>query len=441
MKIKTKFIVSAMLLASVAFALHQYPVVYRIWVETVAKKVPTVNVLTHGKDGNLNIKFVRQLVGKTPSERTIMFAANDKKEYFVEYSKEGFSLKGNKVKATDVSFKDGKDSYTQYMVKLSGLEPGAKYEYRVITNDKNGSWHKLEVPKSKDFSAVIFADSQSGDGYTKFNNIARTAFSNNKNAKLYLNLGDQVDNGQHQFQWKRWFECVEDYSADLPMAALVGNHECYDLNWNERFPKAHVNLFQFPVAMEKYKNQFYSFDYGDVHFTCLDTNYRWEVLPYQPNIVWEQINWVRQDLANSKAKWKVVLMHRDICMYGFNPASGNSSDWRTYIMETGTDFMPLFDQYGVDAVLSGHLHTYRRRVPIRNFRPNKEKGVTYIMSGVCGDQQKGLLWEDWSWDAKRSPEKEKETGNYMTMDVTDKKLTLKAFLPNGTQFDEVVLTK
>lgn len=439
MKVSKKIVFIISIFAFTVAIAHRYPYVLSTVLSSISEKLPIVSVLSHGKDGNLGVKFVRQLVGKSPNERTIMFAANDKKEYKIEYYKGGLS-KTFRVKATDVSFSDGKDSYKQYMAKLSNLDPNSTYEYRIITDDANGSWHKLTVPGGKDFTALIFADSQSGDNYAKWERISSRAYNDNEDAQLYLNLGDQVDNGQHQYQWLRWFESIEKFSADIPMATLVGNHECYDLNWDERFPKAYVNLFQLPSDMTKYKNQFYSFDYGDVHFTCLDTNYRWEVLPYQPNIVWEQLEWAKRDLANSKAKWKVVLMHRDICMYGYNPNSGYKSDWRTYIMETGDDFMPIFERYGVDAVLSGHLHTYRRRVPIRNFRPDKERGITYIMSGVSGDQPKGLLWEDWSWDAKRSSEKP-ENGNYMTMQVKNNQLIFRAFLPNGNKFDEVVLKK
>lgn len=284
---------------------------------------------------------------------------------------------------------------------------------------------------------MIFADSQSAD-YSNWHKISAKARSKNPDAKLYLNLGDQVDNGQLKYQWEQWLNGIESYSADIPMATLIGNHELYDLNWQERFPVVHKKLFSFPAPIEKYKNQFYSFDYGDVHFVVLDTNHRDEMVPYQPYLASEQLAWLRRDLANSKAKWKVALMHRDIMMYAYSKESGKACDWNNFFLYTASDFMPIFERYGVDAVLSGHMHTYRRRM-LRNFA-SSENGIPYIMTGVSGDQSYGNLWEDSKLDIKRSPDRN-DPGNYMTMTVSNNTLTFKAFLPNGKQFDEVVLKK
>lgn len=403
-------------------------------------------MLQNGKDTNLGVSFVRQLVAKDNSTaRTIMFASEAKKSYLIEYRKSG-SRKLQSVKAVDASFKDGEDSYIQYVAKLEQLTPSTKYEYRIVqakddTNKENkpGSWHELETDNKGEFTAMIFADAQSSGTYKEWIAIADKAYSKNKKSKLYLNLGDQVDCGAHGYQWKRWFTGIEPFSADIPMATLVGNHEVYNMQWEEAFPKAYINLFHVPSALEQYKHQFYSFDYGNVHFVVLDTNHRDEMVKYQPYMANAQLSWLRQDLANSKAKWKVALMHRDILMYRFSEESGRACNWQTYVDYSGRDFMPIFEQYGVDAVLSGHLHTYRRRVPLKNFRPDN-KGITYIMLGVSGNQSYGNLWADFEWDAKRSPDR-KDTRNYMTMKASDKQLELRAFLEDGTQFDEVILKK
>lgn len=426
-----------------------------------------------GDDSKLGVKQVRQLVVQdNTTGRTIMFASEAKGSYGIEYR-----IKGEKspsiIAAKDVSFKDGKEKYIQYVAKLEKLRPGTKYEYRVVKAKETGeakdaasakdvakvkenagvadgnavkfkdaelgSWHQLETDDRKGFKAMIFADAQSGGDYKEWIGIADKAYSDNKNAKLYLNLGDQVDCGAHGYQWRRWFEGIKPFGADIPMASLIGNHELYTLNFEEGYPTSYLNLFYLPSAMEKYKHQFYSFDYGPVHFVVLDTNHRDEMVKYQPNLADAQIAWLRQDLANSKAKWKVALMHRDILMYRFSQESGRPCGWQTYIDYSGRDFMPIFDQYKVDAVLSGHLHSYRRRVPLKRSGPDP-KGITYIMLGVAGNQSYGNLWADFEWDAKRSPDR-KDPGGYMTMDVNDERLILKAFMPDGKEFDEVTLKK
>lgn len=422
----------------ISILLYNFSYLLRPALNIASQKIPFLEYGVRGMDANVDIKYVRQLVGKDETQRTIMFAASTHKNYVLELSAESrFLDKSVFVPAKDMSFTDNKNNYIQYQVELKDLKAGVKYKYRINDEKNKGSWHELEVPKDKNFTALIFSDSQSGDGYLKYEKLFNQATSANSTADLWLNLGDQVDNGEHQYQWDRWLQIAEKISPDTPMAALVGNHECYDMNWKERLPVAHVNLFQFPNGIEKYKNQFYSFNYGDVHFICLDTNYRWEVLKFQPDIAREQIAWLKNDLANNKSKWTVVLMHRDICLYKF---ADREPRWDTHFIATGTDFMPIFEKYNVDVVLSGHLHSYRRRKPIKNFVYD-EKGITYVMLGVAGTQAKETLWADWSLDAKRSSEKDDETSCYMTMDASDSKLSFKAFLADGTEFDEFSFSK
>lgn len=100
--------------------------------------------------------------------------------------------------------------------------------------------------------------------------------------------------------------------------------------------------------------------------------------------------------------------------------------------------MPIFDKYQPDVVLSAHLHTYRRRQPLKNFVPDS-KGVVYILSGVAGSVRYADLWKDSQLDAAHAPRP--ETENYLTLQSSDEELVIKAFLQDGTCFDEVKITK
>lgn len=93
------------------------------------------------KDSNIDVYYVRQLVAEdNATQRTIMFSSKNKQNFSVEYQKKSsFSDSGKTVKAQDVSFKDGKDSYIEYVVKLENLEPATKYEYRIVTANNKGS--------------------------------------------------------------------------------------------------------------------------------------------------------------------------------------------------------------------------------------------------------------------------------------------------------------
>lgn len=391
-----------------------------------------------GSDTAVAITNPRQLVAAdNKTARTIMWEARIKQPYTLDYR-----LKGDKnvqtVQATDSSFEDGKNSYIQYTARLEGLKPGSDYEYRINAAQKKGRWHALHTEKGEGFTALIFPDSQSAN-YSGWQQLAREAYKRTPESAFYINMGDLVDNGQDGSQWKAWFNSVSTFSDALPLAPLLGNHEAYSQDWKERQPVAYTHLFNVPQnGLSKYPNQFYSFDYGPVHFVVLDTNFP-EMKAFQPDLLADELPWLEKDLAASKAKWKVVLMHRDIFLYGFGPDSGRAQT-KTQLLDFSYQLMPVFEKYKVDAVLTAHLHTYRRRVPLKNFAPAKNgDGITYILTGVAGDVRYPKLWGDFEWDAAVAPKP--ETANYMTMKVDEKTLEFKAFLPDGKQFDEVKLTK
>ena len=406
-----------------------------------------------GSDSSIGVQFVRQIVAEDNATcRTIMWQSQVRQDYSVEYRLKCIGNNGvehDTVKkasdkvgtvftkaATECSFKEAKTDYLQYQVQLQGLQPNSIYEYRIVTAKSKGTWHSIKTDNDKGFTALIFPDSQSSD-YSGWQQLARAAQQRHKDSELYINMGDLVYNGQDGSQWRAWLGSVEPFSADTAFAPVIGNHEAYSLEWKMTPPKAYINLFAVPEnGLPEYKRQFYSFDYGPVHFTVLDTNFH-EAQGWQPQLLTDELRWLEQDLANSKARWKIVLQHRDIFMYAFSKESGRP-ERATFFLDFSRQLMPLYEKYGVDAVLSAHLHTYRRRLPLRNFAPAAD-GITYILTGVAGNVRYPKLWGDFAWDAARAPQP--ETANYMTLEVSQEKLLFRAFLPDGKRFDEIEIKK
>jgi hypothetical protein len=206
------------------------------------------------------------------------------------------------------------------------------------------------------------------------------------------------------------------------------------MDWQVRMPLAYLHYFQLPGGVpQKYQNQFYSFDYGDVHFVVLN-NLMWEMNQFQPDMLAEQKAWFRRDMEQTKKKWKVVLMHRDIILYEFNRPGSHPERFD----DEGVAFMPLFDRYGVDVVLTGHLHTYRNRGHIYNYRRDS-RGPLYILTGVAGDVQSKNLWKHSPYDIAAAPKP--ETSNYMVMEADSNSLKFCCYLPDGTKVDEAVVKK
>ena len=137
-------------------------------------------------------------------------------------------------------------------------------------------------------------------------------------------------------------------------------------------------------------------------------------------------------MEKTKKKWKIVLIHKDVLRYGFLTRKTPRTEG---ISEEGKLLMPLFDQYGVDVVLTAHLHTYRNRGRIYNFE-RSEKGPLYILTGVAGDVRYPNLWKRHSLDVALAPQP--ETNNYLVLEADNNKLKFSCYLPDGTKVDEAV---
>lgn len=96
----------------------------------------------------------------------------------------------------DAGFTDDGVTVYQYAAAIDELTPGTSYEYRVRAGDAATAWMPLAAPaEDAPYKMIIFPDSQSSD-YTDWQNVARGAWERNRDAAVYCNMGDLVDNGE-----------------------------------------------------------------------------------------------------------------------------------------------------------------------------------------------------------------------------------------------------
>jgi len=386
-------------------------------------------------------RYIRQIVAQDNStSRTIMWQSdNSEADAVIEYRLEG-AEKSQTIGATDKAFTD--DGSTTYIheATLTGLTPNTKYEYRVgYGTDRRSDWYRLETAGASVYDVLIYPDSQSGD-YSQWEEIVKSSALRNPRTALYISMGDLVDNGEHAYQWRTWLNSIKPLSANVPLATTLGNHEMYTLDWKMREPYAYLNYFAVPPnGNETFNRRYYSYDFGNVHYVVLDTmlyesNHEDNHDTHHPDLYDVQVQWLRQDLTANTKKWTVVLMHRDPFQYAFDRPGANRA---VGFDDEGVLFMPIFDEFNVDLVLSAHLHSYRNRGHVRNF-DRDPSGPLYILTGIAGDARRPK-WKDHPLDVYVAPDRDKN--NYMTMTVTPNKLIVKAFLPDGTQLDESVIEK
>src|SRR5262249_8380503 len=109
-------------------------------------------------------------------------------------------------------------------------------------------------------------------------------------------------------------------------------------------------LAHFRTHCDRYPRQAnYSFDTGDCHFLCLDSNLYVDTTDKR----WH--DWIDRDLAGTDARWKFVVYHHG----AFNVGTHHYKEQPMGL------FHPLFEKYGVDVVLNGHEHNYQRTKPLR----------------------------------------------------------------------------
>jgi hypothetical protein len=131
--------------------------------------------------------------------------------------------------------------------------------------------------------------------------------------------------------------------------------------------------------------QYYSFDVNNVHVLTLSTEEK-----FKPNS--EQYQFVLNDLRNAASnpdvKWIVANMH--VPFYS-SPNECNAAgcegdkDYREA-------FHPLFDKYGVDLVLEGHVHNYQRSFPLKFNQENPANPITTSLTKTSYDNPNGAIF-------------------------------------------------
>lgn len=368
--------------------------------------------------------------------RTVMWEMPESKENSLEYRKKGTDTiytvpASGKALAGNRGIKNG----MVYTAELTNLEKGTAYEYRTREENRVSSWYPLATDDGGAFKVIVTSDSQSSD-YSDWKNLIWHAADDHQDAAFMIALGDLVDNGDDEYQWQAWFDSTRDILSRIPAAPALGNHEAYSLDWKEHMPDRYLTHFNLPDnGNRNFKNHYYSFDWGDVHFTVLDTSLN-EEKEWMPDLYEKEKVWLEKDLRETKKKWKVVLMHKDPLQYGF--ADESRPHREEGFSEEGQYFMPVFDKYGVDLVLSAHLHTYRDRGHIYDFK-RSDKGPVYVIDGLSGNVRYPGLWKKHELDEYVAPQP--ETDNYSILEASEDKLVLTGHLPDGTKLHETVVRK
>lgn len=318
-----------------------------------------------------------------------------------------------------------------HSVTLAGLKPGIRYQYRVGGETGWSSWRTFTTLASEmsNFKFLVFGDSQSIN-YNVWRTTLHQAYQTNAGAAFFINVGDLVDTGQDYAQWNAWFAAADGVVDNIPIMPVTGNHEYYTPERRFLLPGFFTAQFKLPDnGPAGLRGQVYSFDYGDVHFSMLDSQGS-EGERFVPAMLERQQAWLENDLKMTNKKWKIAFLHRP--PYS-NKMTGGSENVRKA-------FVPIFDKYHVDVVFSGHDHGYARTYPLHGdvLVDNVTNGTVYIAAGRSGTKTyKDTVvnnWDEFFYNPLDEP-------NYLTVEVRNDILTVKAFKQSGALMDTWTVNK
>jgi hypothetical protein len=170
-------------------------------------------------------------------------------------------------------------------------------------------------------------------------------FESTHPADLLVLLGDNDytrSPARFRSNWRAGFGWA--HRSGLGIAGVLGNHD-----YQTGRGRYELRLLGMP-------GPYYTRTLGDAQLFFLDSN----------SVGDQQTHWLEDQLQSSSALWKIAVLHHPPYTCG-----GHTGDLRV-----ARRWVRLFEDYGVQFVLSGHDHNYQRFIA-RN-------GVTYVVHGGGG---------------------------------------------------------
>ncbi|MEN6392019.1 MAG: metallophosphoesterase family protein, partial [Syntrophomonas sp.] len=250
--------------------------------------------------------------------------------------------------------------YYHFETTLPNLSPNTRYIYRV---GGEGAWSEpaffTTATPGDQFTFVYMGDVQ--QGYEDWGKMLQRMAAENPGPRFAILGGDLVYDGNSKSEWEQFFTAATPTFKQIPLLPAPGNHDDAPLFWN---------TFALPQnGPEGFKEKFYSFDYGNCHIAVLDSNLM-GASAAQYNTV---KTWLQNDLDSSGKQWKFLAFHY--------PPYPVVEDGHSYNLEV--NWVPLFEQCGVDVVFVGHQHVYMRTKPLRSGQVQADgEGIVYIMGNA-----------------------------------------------------------
>jgi len=269
---------------------------------------------------------------------------------------------------TPLSLHSAPEGTFQYEATIEGLEQDTKYYYSISdgTNKIAGGnadhyFHTHPTPGALRPTRIwVVGDSGTGDArQAAVHDAMRDYVEMQKQPlDLYLHVGDMAYSKGTDAEFQtNFFDVYQPTIRSTVCWASMGNHEGQTSKGLLGIGP-YYDAYMCPKRAEagglpSTTEAFYSFDYANIHFVCLDSH----DLDRKPAGIMAQ--WLRADLERAKSDWIVAYWHHPPYTKG-----SHDSDREEALIEMRELIMPIIEAGGVDLVLTGHSHIYERSMLI-----------------------------------------------------------------------------
>ncbi len=242
------------------------------------------------------------------------------------------------------SFDYGATDRRQHEVHLCGLLPGRTYYYDAGGSKGRSAVYKVTTAPDTATDVKLLVGGDTRTNPDVWAGLAKSAIA--QGATALLMTGDAVASGGFQVQWDALFDAAPELFAQLPGIWAHGNHEGLDESYFAQFALPDNGSGS---GIEEW----FATTYGPLRLVTLN-----DTVSSSSVITGAERTFLDLTLSavdRARTPFVVAMHHQPI----YTTSSGHSP-----ALDLRAAWTPLYDQYHVNAVLNGHVHSYESTKPM-----------------------------------------------------------------------------
>ena len=250
---------------------------------------------------------------------------------------------------------------TEHIMILEQLVPATKYYYSIGNAEKtllgDNSTFYITPPVAgtrQPFRFWVVGDSGTANLDQWNVRDAYYDFTKGRHTDAWLMLGDNAyPKGTDEEHQRAVFDAYRELLKNSVVWPTIGNHDAGSAASITQ-SGVYYDVFTLPTlgqagGVMSGTEAYYSFDHGNVHFVCLDSE------GTDRSVDGAMLTWLRNDVASTRQDWIVAFWHHPPYTKG-----SHDSNVEKKLIEMRENALPILEEAGVDLVLTGHSHNYER---------------------------------------------------------------------------------